>query len=62
MVAGLNICDICLRNKTRFQRWMEIAVSSFRSLNGRCGLTEAGFTKITVSVLSWIKAVLPRGL
>ena len=41
---------------------MQIAVSSFRVITeGGCGFTEAGFTKITLSVLSWIKTVLPQG-
>ena len=37
-----------------YLRWMQIAVSSFRVTTGRCGVTEARFTKITPSVLSWI--------
>ena len=37
---------------------MEIAVTSFRVTTRRCGHTEAGFTKITSPVLSWIKTTL----
>ena len=48
-----NIVEIC--------RWMEIAVSSFRVTAGRCGSTEAAFTRITSSVLSWIMKIVPIG-
>ena len=45
---------------TGLVRWMEIAVSSWMK-NGKCGHTEAGFTRITSSILTWIKQILPKG-
>jgi len=51
---------LMVRDEENGGRWMEIAVTSFRVMTGKCGHTEAGFTKITSPVLSWIKTILPR--
>ena len=50
-----------MRDEENGGRWMEIAVSSFRVTTHKCGVTEAGFTRITPSVLSWIEKILSRG-
>ena len=51
-----------VRDEENGGRLIEIAVTSFRVNTGRCGQTEAGFTKITYSILSWIESILQGGM